>query len=188
MEHRPSAHLTPQMKELLASQELVFISTADRDGACHASFQQGAPGFVRVLDDSTLIYPVREPDAVLAGGEDRCESRRVVLLCADLFESGLALHVDGRMRMIEHAAVEAFAPLLRRVAGMERFADVVDDRVPAPARWALVDVVTARIERHARVPRPAAATPAPGPRPPATTPAVDDDELSYLLPPAWQPA
>jgi len=186
MEHRPSGHLTPQMQELLARQELVFISTADRDGACQASFQQGPPGFVRVLDDTTLIYPVHEPDAAPAGGE----SRRVGLLSADLFESGLALHIDGRLRMIEHAAVEAFAPLLRRVAGVERFADVLDDRVPAPGRWALVDVVTARIERHVPVQRPAVAAPPPRPRPrpPVTTPVVDDDELSYLLPPAWQPA
>jgi uncharacterized protein len=159
----------------------VFVASCDRDGACHASFQSGPPGFVRILDETTLMYPVYE-----AGGDDVGDSRRVGLL---FFQSGLTLHVDGRTRIIEHGAVEAFAPLLRRVAGMERFDDVVDGRRRTPPRWVLVDVIAARISPIAGVhgfPGPAENAPRPAQVAAATAPAGDDDELSYLLPPAWQ--
>jgi uncharacterized protein len=170
------------MKEHLAGPGIVFISCVDGDGACHTSLQAGPPGFVRVLDDTTLMYPVYETDELPAGGDG---SRRVGLLFADVSQTGLALHIDGHMRLIEHAAVEAFAPLLRRVAGMEQLDDVVDGRRKTPARWVLVDILTARSDRRAPAAAPA---PPPAERPPAMAPAVDDDELSYLLPPAWQPA
>jgi uncharacterized protein len=170
--------LTPHMKEHLAGREIAFIASVDSDGACHTSLQTGPPGFVRVLDDTTLMYPVYETDALPAGG-------RVGLLLADRVETGPILHVDGRVRIIEHAAVEAFAPLLRRVAGLERFDDVVDGRRRIPARWVLVDIVTARIDGSAPVVAPA---PPPAEPPPVAAEPVDDDELSYLLPPAWQAA
>src|ERR1700761_4939084 len=109
MQHGSPGHLTPQMTKLLADQETVFISCSGRDGACDASFQAGPPGFVRVLDDATLMYPVYDSEGLFPGGEGLGESRRVALLFVD-FPSGLALRVDGRTRIIEHAAVEAFAP------------------------------------------------------------------------------
>jgi uncharacterized protein len=171
--------LTPQMKEHLAGRDIVFVSSSDPDGACHTSLQAGSPGFVRVLDDTTLMYPAYETDALPAG-------RRVGLLFADRVQTGLTLHIDGRVRVIEHAAVEAFAPLLRRVAGLERFDDVVHGRRRTPAQWVLVDIVTARIDGGAPVVAPA--PPPAEPSPVATEAVDDDDELSFLLPPAWQAA
>ena len=201
VEHRALGHLTPEMKDVLAGQEIVFVASGDRDGACQASLRLGPPGFVRILDDTTLMYPVYEADGRPAGGENLGESRRVGLL---FVADGLTLQVDGRTRIIDHAAVEAFAPLLRRVAGMERFDDVVDGRGRTPARWVLIDILTARTEHLAGVyafpggPEAAPDAPPddsppddarwPAELPATTTHAVDDDELSYLLPPAWQDA
>lgn len=169
------------MKDHLAGLEIVFVASADCDGACLTWLHAGPPGFVRVLDDTTLLCPVYETDELPAGAG----SRRVGLLFADVVRTGLTLHIDGRLRIIEHAAVQAFAPLLRRVAGIERLDDVIDGRRRTPAGWMLVDIVTARIDRRAPA---VAAAPPPAELSPVTTPAVDDDELSYLLPSAWQHA
>src|SRR5712691_2129672 len=49
--------LNPLMREFILRQEMVFIATADAYGACDCSFRAGLPGFVHVLDDTTLAYP-----------------------------------------------------------------------------------------------------------------------------------
>lgn len=167
MEDRAPARLTPSIKAYLERQEMVLIATSDRAGACHASFQTGPPGFVRILDDAALMFPRYDSAGGLPGLDEAAERPRIGLRFVDSFRSDLSAHIGGRARLIEHAAVEAFAALLRRTAGIETIEDRVAGRPMRPVRWVLVDVSEARLERVA--------------------PDVvdDDDELSYLLPPAW---
>ena len=49
-------YLNPLMREFIARQEMVFIATADAQGACDCSFRAGLPGFVHVLDDTTRAH------------------------------------------------------------------------------------------------------------------------------------
>lgn len=190
MECAATGHLTPPLREYLARQEILFISSADGEGACHASVRSGPPGFVRVLDDRTLMFPRYARDGGLPGVEDVPE-RPVGLLFTDAFRTeGQHLHLGGRARLIAHAAVEAFAPMLRRMAGIEDIEDVVGGQRLTPAEWVLVSVADARLARAMPVPagggadegsmRWAESLPAPEPD--------DGDELSYLLPPAWADA
>ena len=209
--------LNPLIKEYLARQEMVFISTSDAGGECDASFRAGPPGFVRVLDERTVMYPEYRGNGVMASVGNMSENPHIGLLFVDFLHSGVGLHINGRARIIEHAAVEAFAPLLRRVAGIETLTDVLGDRCRTPERWVLVDIVEAYIHcsRHvpilAHVPGDDGRAPARGdhfkakdePRPwtepaparvaapepvLAVTALTDDDELGYLLPPAWETA
>ncbi len=190
MEPRALDHLSPPMKDYLARQEIAFVSTSDRGGVCHASYQAGPPGFVRVLDDRTLMYPQ------YGGGpavwvEDVAENPHVGLLFADSPRGEFSLHIAGRVRLIEHAAVQAFAPLLRRMSGIEQIDDVIDGQRRTPERWVLVDIAEVRVGSlpNETEPRPRqVAPPVAVARPPAAAHPVDDDELSYLLPPAWEQA
>ena len=50
-------HLNPYMREFISKQEMVFIATADSKGECDCSFRAGKQGFVRVLDDKSLVCP-----------------------------------------------------------------------------------------------------------------------------------
>ncbi len=174
MGERAAVLLDAVVREYLERQELVLIATVDRAGACHASVQSGPPGFVRILDDTTLMIPRFEPGVELPGLDDAVEAAPIALRFVDSFRSDLTVHISGRARLIDHAAVEAFAALLRRTAGIEQIVDIVDGRPLTPARWVLVDVVEARVEGT-------------GPAPVNASPpeVVDDDELTYLLPPAW---
>ena len=56
-------HLNAAMRA--AQQEMVFIATADAHGACDGSFRAGLPGFVRVLDAKTVLYPEYRGNGVL---------------------------------------------------------------------------------------------------------------------------
>src|SRR5699024_4010238 len=57
--------LNLRMKEFIAARDLLFISTSDAAGNCDASLRAGEPGFVRVLDDTTLIYPEYRGNGVM---------------------------------------------------------------------------------------------------------------------------
>lgn len=145
-------HLNPLMKEYLARQEMAFISTSDSSGECDASFRGGPPGFVRVLDDRTVMYPEYRGNGVMASLGNISENAHVGLLFVDFFHSGVGLHINGRARIIEHAAVEAFAPLLRRMGGFDQLQDIVSGKPKTPERWVLVDIVEAYIHCSKHIP------------------------------------
>lgn len=172
-------HLTAPMQAHLARQSTAFISTADAAGRCRASLCCGPTGFVGVPDERILMFPAYGD----VGLDHLAENPHIALLFADLAAGGLALHVAGRARIIDHAAVEGLAPLLRRLPGFDGLEDVIAGP-SIPERWVLVDVTEAHLDGAAPATAPHLDGPAPATAPPPG--AVGDDELSYLLPPAWQ--
>ena len=58
--------LNPWMCKSIASQEMVFIASADAHGECDASFRAGPPGFVHILNEKTLAYPEYRGNGVFA--------------------------------------------------------------------------------------------------------------------------
>lgn len=145
-------HLNPLMREYLARQEMVFISTADANGECDASFRAGPPGFVRVLDDRTVMYPEYRGNGVMASMGNIHENGYIGLLFVDFFHSAVGLHINGRARVVEHEAVLAFASVLRRISGIQQFEDVLGDKRKTPERWVMVDVVEAYIHCSKHIP------------------------------------
>jgi uncharacterized protein len=145
-------HLNPLMREYLERQEMVFISTADANGECDSSFRAGPPGFVRVLDDRTVMYPEYRGNGVMASLGNLTENPHVGMLFVDFFHSGVGMHINGRARIIEHAAVEAFAPLLQRMSGIGGLQDTVSGKTKTPERWVLVEIVEAYIHCSKHIP------------------------------------
>jgi predicted pyridoxine 5'-phosphate oxidase superfamily flavin-nucleotide-binding protein len=159
-------HLNPLMKEYIARQEMAFIATADSEGECDASFRAGPAGFVRVLDDRTVMYPEYRGNGVMASLGNISENGHVGILFVDFFFSGVGLHINGRARIVEASAVDAFAPLLERMAGVDQLHEQVADKKKTPERWVVVEIVEAYIHCSKHIPllahRPGDAGIAPG--------------------------
>ena len=102
-------HLTPLMREFMERMTMCFISTSDAHGECDSSFRAGPPGFVRVIDEKTVMWPEYKGNGVMASMGNINENGYVGLLFVDFFETQVGLHVNGKATVIENAAVEAFA-------------------------------------------------------------------------------
>ncbi|MFG3283277.1 pyridoxamine 5'-phosphate oxidase family protein [Streptomyces sp. NPDC048111] len=92
--------LTPPMKDFIARQSMVFLSTAGALGHCDASFRAGPPGFVAVLDDYTLTYPEYRGNGVLASAGNIAENPHVGLLFMDFTHHHIGLHVNGTAALL----------------------------------------------------------------------------------------
>jgi uncharacterized protein len=88
--------LNPFMQRFIAEQEMVFIGTADAQGECDCSFRAGPPGFVRVLDENTLVFPDYRGNGVFASLGNILENAQIGMLFIDFFHSAIGLHVNGR--------------------------------------------------------------------------------------------
>ena len=98
-------HLNDAMCAFIARQEMVFIATADIHGECDCSFRAGLPGFVRVLDAKTLLYPEYRGNGILASLGNMAENPHIGLLFVDFFQSTVGLHINGTAQTLENDAL-----------------------------------------------------------------------------------
>ena len=49
--------ITPEDREFIERRDMFFLATADAEGRPNCSYKGGDPGFVRVLDQSTIVFP-----------------------------------------------------------------------------------------------------------------------------------
>ncbi|MFR9673106.1 pyridoxamine 5'-phosphate oxidase family protein [Streptomyces sp. TR02-1] len=103
-------HLNPRMREFVLAQEMFFLATADRHGECDNSFRAGPPGFLRVLDERTLLFPEYRGNGVHASLGNLQENPHVGILLMDFLRARIGLHVNGRAEVHEDAAVRAEHP------------------------------------------------------------------------------
>lgn len=95
--------LDEHMRRFIGHSPFVVIGTCDRDGHCDASPRGDAPGFVRVLDDVTLLIPDRP-------GNKRVDSMRNILQTGRIGALflvpgyGETLRVNGRAAIIRDEA------------------------------------------------------------------------------------
>ncbi len=147
------AYLTPAMRAFVARMSMVFLSTADAQGACDASFRAGPPGFVQILDDRTLAYPEYRGNGVMASAGNITENPHLGMLFMDFTRDHIGLHVNGTAALRPDAEVRTRHPNLP-----------VD---PAPGRrpelWIQVTVDEAYIHCSKHIPHlePAPRTPQP---------------------------
>jgi uncharacterized protein len=103
-------HLNIRMREFIGRQEMFFLATADRHGECDSTFRAGPPGFLRVLDARTLTYPEYRGNGVLASLGNIQENPHLGILMVDFLRDRIGLHVNGRARVVEDAAMRAAQP------------------------------------------------------------------------------
>jgi len=85
--------------------DMFFIATADAAGQPQCSYKGGDPGFVRVVDERTIAFPVYDGNGMYLTAGNALLNPRVGLLFID-FER------RRRMRLNGVASVEADDPLL----------------------------------------------------------------------------
>ncbi|UED85357.1 pyridoxamine 5'-phosphate oxidase family protein [Streptomyces profundus] len=105
-------HLNERMREFVARAEMFFLATADRHGECDNTFRAGPPGFLRVLDPRTLVYPEYRGNGVHASLGNLAENPHAGLLLMDFGSARIGLHVNGRARVVPEAELRAAHPSL----------------------------------------------------------------------------
>jgi predicted pyridoxine 5'-phosphate oxidase superfamily flavin-nucleotide-binding protein len=91
---------------------LFFLATADAQGRPDCSYKGGVPGFVRVIDERTLVFPSYDGNGMFKSLGNIVVNPQVGLLFID-FENPKRLRVNGR------ASVHDDDPLLGEFAGAQ---------------------------------------------------------------------
>jgi hypothetical protein len=81
-------------RAFIEARDMFFIATADADGWPQVSYKGGDPGFVRVVDDRTLVFPVYNGNGMFLTSGNISENAKVGLLFID-WEVGTRLKVNG---------------------------------------------------------------------------------------------
>ena len=89
---------------------MFFIATVDVDGQPQCSYKGGDPGFVQVLDESTLAFPVYDGNGMFLTVGNLQDDPAVGLLFVS-FEDGSRLRVNGV------ASIDADDPLTATIPG-----------------------------------------------------------------------
>ena len=90
-----------------------FLATADADGRPDCSFKGGVPGFVRIVDDSDLVFPDYDGNGMFKSLGNIVVNPAVGLLFIDMGEKPRRLRVNGQ------AVVCRDDPLMQGFAGAQ---------------------------------------------------------------------
>jgi len=115
--------LSPEDRTLIERLDMFFLATVDGEGRPSCSYKGGDPGFVRVVDERTLLFPSWDGNGMFLSLGNVAASAQVGLLFVD-FESQRRLRVQGAARLEEAGAAGSEHPgaqLLVRVAVSEVF-------------------------------------------------------------------
>lgn len=96
--------ISDRFRRFIERRDMFFIATADTEGWPEASYKGGAPGFVRVLDEHTLAYPVYDGNGMFLTAGNLAVNPRVGMLFID-WETGTRLRLSG------HATIDPDDPL-----------------------------------------------------------------------------
>jgi predicted pyridoxine 5'-phosphate oxidase superfamily flavin-nucleotide-binding protein len=92
-------------RAFIEARDMFFISTVDEEGRPQCSYKGGEPGFVRVLDERTIAFPVYDGNGMYLTAGNLLVTKNVGLLFID-FEG------RKRMRLNGTASVDDADPLL----------------------------------------------------------------------------
>lgn len=81
-------------RAFIEARDMFFIASADEDGWPQVSYKGGNPGFVRVIDDHTVVFPVYNGNGMFLTAGNVLANPRVGLLFID-FDSGTRLRISG---------------------------------------------------------------------------------------------
>jgi uncharacterized protein len=132
--------------------DMFFLATVDASGQPTCSYKGGDPGFVSVLDDTTLAFPNYDGNGMYLSMGNLVETHAVGLLFID-FAGQRRMRVDGT------ASIALDDPLMTRYPGAQFIARVQATRIyPNCPRYIHAYQL---VQRSAYVPRPDTAPPIP---------------------------
>ena len=83
-----------EFARFIEARDMFFIASTDPDGNPDCSYKGGDPGFVRVVDERTLAFPMYDGNGMFRTLGNLAAHPRVGLLFID-FEEGSRLRVNG---------------------------------------------------------------------------------------------
>jgi predicted pyridoxine 5'-phosphate oxidase superfamily flavin-nucleotide-binding protein len=86
--------ISPRHKAFIEGRESFFLATADKEGWPECSHKGGEKGFVRVLDEHTLVFPVYDGNGMFLSCGNLVVNPRVGMLFIN-FENGTRLRLNG---------------------------------------------------------------------------------------------
>jgi predicted pyridoxine 5'-phosphate oxidase superfamily flavin-nucleotide-binding protein len=92
-------------RAFIEARDMFFIATTDEDGQPQSSYKGGEPGFVRVLDDTTIAFPIYDGNGMYLTAGNLVATKKVGLLFID-FEGRKRIRLNGE------ASVDDNDPLL----------------------------------------------------------------------------
>ncbi len=94
-----------EMKDFIESRDMFFLSTIDHTGRPTVSYKGGAPGFVKVVDATTLAFPSYDGNGMYMSMGNIAEQGKVGMLF-------IAFDKPHRIRVHGNATVHRDDPLL----------------------------------------------------------------------------
>jgi predicted pyridoxine 5'-phosphate oxidase superfamily flavin-nucleotide-binding protein len=82
-------------RAFIEARDMFFLATADAEGRPTCSYKGGEPGFVRVLDERTLVFPSYDGNGMYRSAGNVLVNPEVGLLFLDL-ERGHRMRLEGR--------------------------------------------------------------------------------------------
>jgi predicted pyridoxine 5'-phosphate oxidase superfamily flavin-nucleotide-binding protein len=99
---------TTSDREFIEQLGMFFLATVDEQGQPTCSYKGGDPGFVRVIDDSTLAFPNYDGNGMYLSMGNISQTGRVGMLFVD-FERQRRLRVEGVATLTtSHPLLETF--------------------------------------------------------------------------------
>lgn len=86
--------MTPEDRAFIDSRDMFFLATADAAGRPNCSYKGGDPGFVRTLDEMTLVFPHYDGNGMFLSAGNILVNPNVGMLFMD-FASPKRLRVNG---------------------------------------------------------------------------------------------
>src|SRR5262245_11479755 len=86
--------ITPEDREFIERRDMFFLATADAEGRPNCSYKGGDPGFVRVLDETTLVFPNYDGNGMFLSAGNAKVNPHVGMLFID-FTSQKRLRLNG---------------------------------------------------------------------------------------------
>jgi predicted pyridoxine 5'-phosphate oxidase superfamily flavin-nucleotide-binding protein len=144
-------YLTPEMREFILRMKMMFVASSDSHGECDNTFRAGPPGFLRVLDEKTVMWPEYKGNGVMASMGNITENPYVGILLVDFFETAVGLHINGRAKIVENDAIEAFGGLFDRLPFATAFVEAPEVK-KTPERWVVVSIEEAYVHCSKHIP------------------------------------
>ena len=145
--------MTDEDRAFVERMDMFFLATADASGQPNCSYKGGDPGFVRVLDERTLVFPNYDGNGMYLSMGNAAENPQVGMLFID-FENQKRLRING---VAEIDSVASVAPPYPEAQFVVR----VSVRQVFPNCPRYIHKMR-KLEPSKFVPRPAVETPVPG--------------------------
>jgi predicted pyridoxine 5'-phosphate oxidase superfamily flavin-nucleotide-binding protein len=118
LEQRARERIDDDDRAFIEARDMFFIATVDEDGCPQCSYKGGDPGFVRVLDDRTIAFPIYDGNGMFLTAGNLLATKNVGLLFID-FVGRKRLRLNGVASVAEDDPLLAGFPeaqLIVRVA------------------------------------------------------------------------